>query len=367
MNRFVHEMEALSPDGCEHEGADHVHSRWRGAGTELRSGFGALLVVSISCIACLIFAFVVGRNLPSMSSIGSMGLRELTNSSFASTGHWEPLVHSVDVVRVALPASAISQYGLNDSGSIAADVVPDENGLFYGPSYSQYDDEVLDDQLICFPGEALAEVRGRGRVPMDALHVGSEVLVHRLGQFVFEPVLAFLHMTPHGDRRRLCRSYTVVRHVHGDLRVSDHHLVFASRRAALETMPAAFLRRGDDVLIGTAGDGRAIHSTVQFLRRATTNRGMFAPLTAAGTIVVDGVVASVYAGGPGLRLVPHTGAHAAFFFLRAYRGLVQSISSMPDFAHVNVTKLGPGDEAEIHPFVEFLVNYLHLDIAFATS
>lgn len=223
----------------------------------------------------------------------------------------------------------------------------------------------------CFPGEAELHVRGGGLVPMDALRVGDEVLVDSHGRLVFEPVLGFLHRTPCEDIGGGC-PYVVTRHAHGELRASDHHLVFTHGPAAI-AVPAAYLRPGDKVLAIASADAGTMYSEVTALKRAATRRGMFAPLTASGTLVVDGVVVSVYAGAPGLRRVPHGSAHAAFFFLRAYYklGVAPRLKSMSSIAS-HLAPLGIKAAArdastgrpERHPFVNILFDWLRLEKVF---
>lgn len=245
---------------------------------------------------------------------------------------------------------------------------------------------------VCFPGEATVVVRRRGGIgggqqsaaPLDALRVGDEVLVERRGRLALEPVLGFIHATPSCAAGGAGCRHAVIAHEGGELRISDHHLVFARRRLAdlaasakAVAVPASELRPGDSVRVatwdgpdGSRGRSGISMSVVSALRRGQTSRGMFAPLTAAGTVVIDGVVASIYAGAPGLRPVPHGAAHAAFFFLRAYYMLTLPSPLAPLVAALRSLR-ADGDaaaaKAGLHPFANFLFHGLRLDSAFAAA
>merc|ERR1712151_1388949 len=106
-------------------------------------------------------------------------------------------------------------------------------------------------------------------------------------------------------------------HEHGTLRVSANHLVPVRCRERREYKAAVDVRPGDKVFIADRNTApSSTESQVLEIRQGASDSGMFAPLTAAGTIVVDGVVASNYAT-PGLgQRLPHELAHAMFFPLR---------------------------------------------------
>jgi len=169
----------------------------------------------------------------------------------------------------------------------------------------------------CFPGDASVSVYGRGKVQMASLHLGDHVLVES-GDFA--PVLGFIHE----QRGTPGVSHDVLKvvHTHGVLLVSSNHLVFvvASSSAvdgsAVHTdRPAADLRPGDRVFVRDDDTAAMVTSEVLAIHPSTSTRGMFAPLTTTGTLVVDGVVTSSYAG------ASHGAAHAAFFPLRMYHAL----------------------------------------------
>merc|ERR1712048_732638 len=120
--------------------------------------------------------------------------------------------------------------------------------------------------------------------------------------------------------------------------VSPNHIVFLADGT---DKLAANLLVGDELLVAQ-GSGK-----VSSIKSAIGNEGMYAPLTASGTIVVDGAVASNYATHSSLTWIPHAAIHAAFFPLRLYHALGFPLM----FAGSNqATPSVPGK----HPFVAFL-------------
>jgi len=184
----------------------------------------------------------------------------------------------------------------------------------------------------CFAGEASLEVMGQGATAIKDVKIGDRVLVQNTrGALDYEAVLGFLHAaTKPGE----LSAYLSVTHSHGKLQVSPNHIVF---RADGVNAFAGHLKVGDELLVAR-GDGKVLD-----IEHSVGNSGMFAPLTAFGTVVVDGVVASNYAIHSTSVWVPHHALHAAFFPLRAYYAL--GFSSAPMEQNVD----------QIHPFASFLL------------
>jgi len=151
----------------------------------------------------------------------------------------------------------------------------------------------------CFPGDATVDVYGRGATRMASLSVGDRVLIEN-GEF--EPVLSFLHKVP-----GVAKAMTMV-HSQGTFQASENHIVFTSRG----DMPVSALRPGDELLMQSGP------STILAIGHENTATGMYAPFTASGALVVDGVVASNYGTPTSKSSLPHAAAHAAFFTLRVY-------------------------------------------------
>merc|ERR1719436_2179639 len=128
---------------------------------------------------------------------------------------------------------------------------------------------------------------------MASLSMGDRVLV---GGGRFEPVLSFLHKVPGAARA------TTVVHAHGTFQASENHIVFTTKGDT----PVSALRPGDELL------GQSGPSPILAIREESTAAGMYAPLTASGALVVDGVIASNYATPSSRVSLPHAAAHAAF-------------------------------------------------------
>lgn len=231
----------------------------------------------------------------------------------------------------------------------------------------------------CFPGEALVHVQNGGPMPVAHLRQGDRVLVERQpGTFQFEEVLGFLHTIQQPQS-----SYLEVRHRHGLLRASASHLVFVYDSAGRSRQGAGGrvvkrmvdLQVGDRLIAATLpgkrGVGGEVLSEVLAISHGASALGMYAPLTASGTIAVGGAVASIYAdttarqpgAGP---LLPHGLAHGVLFPVRAYHALKlpQLLALLGTFGSGGLASAGESTARsafdELHPFLE-LMYHLSLD------
>lgn len=203
--------------------------------------------------------------------------------------------------------------------------------------------------LGCFPMTATVRVRGAGTATpmatsMSSLRVGDEVLVSsHAGSTSFEPVLGFLHTIRDMQADIMC-----VTHENGEFRATSTHLVFTGERAQKEV---GKLQVGDS-LLSVSGQ------TMMFNRVLATRRcsavGLVSPLTASGTVVVDNVVASIYAAPTISHRLTHSVAHAGFFAVRAYHasGAAYLVDKLCNFL---CWRGRPEDADEMHPFARVLL------------
>mmetsp|Transcript_115654 Transcript_115654/g.326991 ORF Transcript_115654/g.326991 Transcript_115654/m.326991 type:complete len:716 (-) Transcript_115654:99-2246(-) len=208
----------------------------------------------------------------------------------------------------------------------------------------------------CFPGEAIVTVRGSGRTRVADVEIGDEVLTEHAGLLAYEPVLAYLHQRPASARPD---AFVTVVHEQGKLRASAAHLVMCADVDSADTAdlrhrrsdkPVQDLRPGDVLLVAALNNGEAlVPSRVLELRQSSSHLGMYAPMTASGTLIVDRVLVSNYAGAREYVSIPHGAFHALFFPLRLYHRLRLPTYLPPFLAESD----GVDDQAEkFHPLVD---------------
>lgn len=218
---------------------------------------------------------------------------------------------------------------------------------------------------MCFPGEAFVTVRGRGQVPMAVLRPGDEVLaVGAAGAPAYEPVLDFIHAVRPSPEVQ--HQFLTIAHERGVLRATAEHLVFVAAGAGWRDLRAIELSAGDMIFAGN--ESGLAPSRVASVTASATRHGVFSPLTRSGTVVVDGVVASIYADPVGHRL-GHRLAHLALLPVRAYHAL--GLPAALDWLRAALRKGSLvcgreefGHEAkakdELHPYLDMLLNGLGL-------
>mmetsp|Transcript_25947 Transcript_25947/g.38332 ORF Transcript_25947/g.38332 Transcript_25947/m.38332 type:complete len:545 (-) Transcript_25947:329-1963(-) len=132
--------------------------------------------------------------------------------------------------------------------------------------------------FTCFPGDALLTLSGKGSVKLADVKIGDQVLV---GNGNYESIYAFGHYSPVGRA-----SFLEISTKTSTLRLSRDHMVFVSYNRAV---PASMLRVGDRLL-----DVNGNENQILFIDSVMSKKGAFAPFTASGSVVVNGIVASNY-------------------------------------------------------------------------
>lgn len=163
----------------------------------------------------------------------------------------------------------------------------------------------------CFPGSAQVTLPGGMQKSLSSLAPGDRVMaLSETGQIVYSQVLAFLHQVKESRSTFLSLDTEDGQR----LVLTPHHLVFLvpSCRNDHRGYQARFASRaktGDCVLI-SAESGQTRPSRIVSVS-VMDSVGVYAPLTEAGTLFVDGVLVSSYA-----LLEDHRLAHWAFGPLR---------------------------------------------------
>lgn len=173
--------------------------------------------------------------------------------------------------------------------------------------FSLADHSVAVEKGGCFPGWARVMTAGGVQKSLSSLAPGDRVVaLSATGKVVYSQVLLFLHQ----DRGSWSTFLSLETEDGNRLAVTPHHLVFlaAHCRSDSSDYRAQFASRaqmGHCVLVHTA-DGRVRPSRITSVT-AVDSAGVYAPLTEAGTLFVEGVLASSYA-----LVEDHRLAHWAF-------------------------------------------------------
>ncbi|KAM3618845.1 uncharacterized protein V6R79_025752 [Siganus canaliculatus] len=170
----------------------------------------------------------------------------------------------------------------------------------------------------CFPGWARVTVAGGVQKSLSSLTPGDQVMaLSGTGQVVYSQVLLFLHR----DQNKRSTFLSLETEDGHRLAVTPHHLVFLDRHCRLDSSEyqalfASRAKAGDCVLIHKA-DGHIRPSQIISVS-VEESVGVYAPLTDAGTVFVNGVLASSYA-----LVEDHQLAHRAFGPVRLFSSFKQ--------------------------------------------
>lgn len=137
----------------------------------------------------------------------------------------------------------------------------------------------------CFSAKAEVQVKGVGAVRMDALKIGDSILT---SNNEYSKVFTFGHYSPQGKM-----DVVEIRTTNMDnaLEISPQHMLYVNNKL----VPASQVQVGD---VLTSANGRV--AEVQSVRTVNGVKGVYAPHTMKGHLVVNGVVASNYIALPAL-------------------------------------------------------------------
>ena len=134
----------------------------------------------------------------------------------------------------------------------------------------------------CFDGSSTVIVKGRAKpVCMRDLDVGDYVLDNTLG---YTKIVGWLHRDEELDSE-----FLVIHHQSGrPLVVTDDHLLFCATKQTY--VPSSMVDSIDSMYI----DGTMVRSFIT-KRETVSRKGVYAPLTQSGALMVNGVHVSCYA------------------------------------------------------------------------
>ncbi|KAM4795397.1 desert hedgehog protein [Rhinophrynus dorsalis] len=173
----------------------------------------------------------------------------------------------------------------------------------------------------CFPGTSLVMMVDGQTKTLSELQLGEKILTSdETGKLTPTDVLLFLHRDLHKPATFVV--IETMEHPHR-LLLTPNHLVFVSRDPSVGFLPifAHRVQVGDLVQIY----GNSTQLLLSKVIRVSTQEsfGVYAPLTAHGTLLVDGVLVSCYA-----TVECHQLAHASFAPLRFFHSIASVLPEM---------------------------------------
>ncbi|KAM8975298.1 desert hedgehog protein [Pelodytes ibericus] len=173
----------------------------------------------------------------------------------------------------------------------------------------------------CFPGTAMVMMVGGERKPLSELKYGDNILTaDETGGLIPTEVLLFLHR----DLDKLATFVVIEAMGHPySLHLTPHHLIFVSRKPSKEFLPvfAHGVQVGDLIHVYVNGTQLLPSKVMRVSREEAV--GVYAPLTAHGTLLVDGVLTSCYA-----TLEWHQLAHRSFAPLRLLHSIYSALPNL---------------------------------------
>ena len=173
----------------------------------------------------------------------------------------------------------------------------------------------------CYPGSAIfVDAFGRRR-QMESLQVGEKVQVIANNKISSEPVIIFIHRQPEVMQKFL-KITTLTKKV---LKITEDHLLFVENEGVASAIPARDVISGDTVYV--RGDLGALETDAVQNISHVYEKGVYAPVTLSGTILVNDVHTSCY-----FDVLSHKSSNRAMGIVRfVYRmspWMVQWLSSM---------------------------------------
>ena len=159
----------------------------------------------------------------------------------------------------------------------------------------------------CYSGSAtVIDILGRRR-RIDSLKVEDEVQVMTSEGIRVDPVITFIHRQPE-VLQEFVRITTLKKSK--ILVITEDHLLFVEKEGRASAIPAREVRIGDTVYV--RGDQHAVETDVVQSISSVIEKGVYAPVTLSGTILVNDVHTSCY-----FDVLSHEWSHRAMGVARA--------------------------------------------------
>ncbi|XP_031565649.1 uncharacterized protein LOC116300831 [Actinia tenebrosa] len=202
-------------------------------------------------------------------------------------------------------------------------------------------------RTMCFPANARLQLQNGFPTPMEDISVGDRIQTIDIltNQIIFTEVITFLHKDEKSDG-----FYHVLELEDGkQIALSGRHLIYAAKTNQSDAISVVY---ADDV---TSGDFVRVSGQENSIRRVLgvstlKTKGMYAPMTRHGTMLVDGVLVSCYA-----HWQSHDIAHNVMAPLRIWHDITSMLGNILSGTGKDIST-GNGLSDGIHWYASFLMN-----------
>ena len=122
---------------------------------------------------------------------------------------------------------------------------------------------------------------------MHSLKIGEKVQVAAKGNICLEPVITFIHR----EQEKLQEFLSITTTKNNNLKITEDHLLFVEKNGLSQAIPARDVQIGDTVYVKQNGLMKT--ATVQGIS-TVHEKGVYAPVTRSGTILINDVDTSCY-------------------------------------------------------------------------
>ncbi|XP_041365180.1 uncharacterized protein LOC121380432 [Gigantopelta aegis] len=164
------------------------------------------------------------------------------------------------------------------------------------------------DNRSCFPAQSKVLTADRGPVPVSEVRIGDTLMCCLIdGHVSFEKVFLIGHADPNSKTFFVC-----IKTKHAQIQLSPEHHIHITGRSTdfTTTVPARDVNTGHLILVLDKQKGLLVPQEVTSVTW-TCAKGLYAPFTMCGNVVVDNVLASCYVDG-----VPPSLAHRLLWPVR---------------------------------------------------
>ncbi|KAI3380693.1 hypothetical protein SNEBB_004464 [Seison nebaliae] len=144
----------------------------------------------------------------------------------------------------------------------------------------------------CFPGRSIVET-DRGNIQINKLKIGNKIkVIDRHGQIMFTPIIGWLHRNQ--NSMGFFQEIEAIRMTNETInfRISPKHLIafWNKKSRRIKIKPAKNLCLDDELILAKDTEERVRIGKIT----QSMDHGLFAPLTDAGLMNINGVIVSCY-------------------------------------------------------------------------